>query len=140
MTVDSGEVIRELERRYLPALRAAETEINATFPGVRAGVWSEPHGQATNSTRHVIALSCLLSAAAVDQPDEVSLELCVGGFARPIPLIEVTVVWGYPGQMEADLFSGSTALTEEALARLDAELARLLTVLRAAVCRGRPLA
>jgi hypothetical protein len=101
-------------------------------------VWSQPHGQATASPGHVLALSCDLSPVPDDQPNEVSLELCVGGFARPEPLLEAAVGWSYPGQLEADAFSGTTAFNAASLARLDIELPNLLDALRAAVRRGRP--
>jgi hypothetical protein len=73
--VNDDDVVRELERRFLPALRAAEAEINAGFPGVRAGTWSQPHGQATDSPGHIIAVSCFFPDAPTDQPDEVTLQL-----------------------------------------------------------------
>jgi hypothetical protein len=133
------EVVRELERRFLPALRAAEAEINATFPEVRAGVWSQPIGQATDSPGHVIALSCFFPAAPADQPDEVTLELCVGGVGGPEPSLEADVIWSYPGQLEADLFPGKVPLSEQVLQRVEAELPRLVEVLQTAVRRGRPL-
>src|SRR5207248_786896 len=124
--VKGDELVRELEWRFVPALRAAETEINAGFPGVRAGVWSQPHGQATDSPGHVIALSCVFPDAPPDQPDEVTLELCFGGVRGPSPTLEADVVWSYPGQLEADLFPGTVAMSAEALGQIEAELPRLL--------------
>jgi hypothetical protein len=137
--VDADQVVRALEQRFLPALRAAEAEINAGFPDVRAGVWSQPHGQLTDAPSHVIALSCFLPDAPPDQPDEVTLELCFGGVRGPSPSVDADVVWGYPGQVEADLFPSTVAMSEEALRRVEAELPRLVEVLQTAVRRGRPL-
>ena len=136
--MDGDQVVRELERRFLPALRRAEAEINAGFPGVRAEAWSQPHGQATDSPGYVIALSCYFPDAPADQPDEVTLELCVGGIGGPKPSLEADVIWGCPGQVELDLFPGSVAMSEDAVQRIEAELPRLVQVLQAAVRRGRP--
>jgi hypothetical protein len=127
-----------LERRFLPALRAAEAEINAGVSGVRAAVWSQHFGQATDSPGHVIALSCFFPNAPPDQPDEVSLELSFGGVTGPNPTVEADVVWGHPGQAEADLFPRPVPLTEESLRRVEIELPRLIEVLWSAVRRGRP--
>ena len=136
--VDEGEVIRELERRFLPALRAAQAEINADFPAVRAKVWSQPHGQATDSPGHVIALSCFFPEAATDQPDELTLEVCVAGVRGPTCLISADVIWGYPGRVEMELFDSSVAMSTDALQRIEAELPRLVEVLRTAVANGPP--
>jgi len=132
------ELVRELERQFLPSLRAAEAEINASVPGVQAGAWSQPHGQATDSPGHVIALSCCLADAPPDQPDEVTLELCFGGVTGPTPTFEADVVWGHPGQVEADLFPGPVPLTEDALRIAERELPRLIQALWSAVRRGGP--
>jgi hypothetical protein len=134
--MDQDETVRELERRFLPALRAAETEINAGFAGVRAGTWSQPHGQATDSPGHVIALSC--DVPDQDQRAEVTLELCFGAIQGPSPSVEAHVIWDYPGQVEADLFPDSVAMTENALRQIEEELPRLVEILRMAVRRGRP--
>jgi hypothetical protein len=131
-------LVRALERRFLPALRDAAAEINAGVPGARAGVWSQPLGQATDSPSHVIALSCLLPDAPPGQPDEVTLELCFGGVTGPAPTVEADVVWGHPGHLEADLFPRPVPLTEEALRIVEGELPRLVEALGSAVRRGRP--
>jgi hypothetical protein len=137
--VDRAEPVGDLERRFLPSLRAAEAEINAAFPGVQARVWSLPVGRATDSPGHVIALSCFFPEAPPNQPDEVTLELCIGSVRGPSPSLEADVIWGHPGQLEADLFPGTVAMSEDALRRIEAELPRLVEVLRTAVRRGRPL-
>src|SRR4051794_37378364 len=136
--VGGDEVVRDLVLLFLPALRAAGAEISAGFPGVRAQAWSQPHGQATDSPGHVIALSCLFPDAPPDQPDQVTLELCFGGVRGPSPAVEAGVIWSYPGQVEADLFPGAVALSEGALRRIESGLPRLVEHLRAAVRRGRP--
>jgi hypothetical protein len=135
---EGDERVRDWERRFLPALRAAEAEINAGSTGVRAGVWSQPCGQATDSPGHVIALSCLLPGAPSEQADEVTLELCFSGIRRPEPTVEAHVVWDYPGQLEADLFPVAVAVSEDALQRIEAELPRLLEALQTALRKGRP--
>jgi hypothetical protein len=136
---DGAEPVGDLERRLLPSLRAAEAEINAAFPGVQARVWSLPVGQATDSPGHVIALSCFFPEAPPNQSDEVTLQVCIGSVRGPGPSLDAAVIWGYPGQLEADLFPGPVAMSEDALRQLEAELPRLLEVLRTAVTRGRPL-
>ncbi len=109
--------ILELERRFLPALRAAAAEINAGFADVRAGTWSQPHGQATDSPGHVIALSC--DVPDQDHRAEVTLELCFGALHGPSPSVEAHVIWDYPGEVETDLFPDSVAMTENALRQID---------------------
>jgi hypothetical protein len=92
-----------------------------------------------DSPGHDIALSCFFPDAPADQPDEVTLQLSVGCVRGPRPSLEVDVIWDYPGQVEADLFEGSVAMSEDALRRIETELPRLLEILRTAVRRGRPL-
>jgi hypothetical protein len=134
--MNQDQTVRGLERRFLPALRAAAAEINGGFAGVRAGTWSQPHGQATDSPGHVIALSC--DVPDQDQRAEVTLELCFGAIQGPSPSVEAHVIWDYPGQVEADLFPGNVAMNENALQHIEAELPRLVEILRTAVRRGRP--
>jgi hypothetical protein len=128
--VGSTEVIRELERRFLLPLRVVATVINALFPNVRAAAWSQ--GQ-------VIALTCFFPVAPTDQPDEVSLQIVINDVQGPKSSLEVDVIWGYPGQVEEDLFNGSVPLSEHATGQIEAELPRLVEVLLTAVRRGRPL-
>jgi hypothetical protein len=136
--VGGAGLVQALERRFLPALREAENGINANVAGVQAGVWSQPQGQATDSPGHVIALSCFFPNAPPDQPDEVTLELCFGGVSGRGPTVEADVVWGHPGQVEADLFPHPAPLTEETLRIVEGELPELIEALWSAVRRGRP--
>jgi hypothetical protein len=137
VVADGG--VRGLERRFLPVLRAAEAEINAGGSGVRAGAWSQSHGQGTDSPGHVIALSCLFLDAPPDQPDEVALELDFSGVEGPCPTVDAHVVWGHPGQLEADLFPAPEPLSEDTLQKVEAGLPGLLEALRVAVRRRRPI-
>jgi hypothetical protein len=133
-----GRVVCNMERRFLPALRAAQSEFSADFPDVRTTAWSQSCGEATDSPGQVIGLSCFFPQAPLDQPDEVSLTLSIGGVRGPGPTLDVDVCWSDPGGLEADLFPKTVPLSEEALQKVDAELPRLIEVLRTAVRRGRP--
>ncbi len=132
------DIIRDLGRRFLPPLRSAREEIRTAFPEYRVQVWSQTHGQKTESPGHVIGLSCFFPNAPLDQPDEVVLELGFAGVFASAPTVNVDLIWGHPGQIELDLFPGAVALTNEALNCIKAELPRLVEVFRVAVRRGRP--
>jgi hypothetical protein len=132
------DLIRDLERRFLPRLRSAGAEIGAAFPEVRVQGWSQTHGQKTDSPGHVIGLSCVFLRARADQPDEVVLELCFGDVFGAAPTVDVDVIWGHPGQLELDLFPGKVTLSSQALDTIEAALPRLVEALRVAVRRGRP--
>jgi hypothetical protein len=64
--------------------------------------------------------------------------LCFGGVTGPTPTVEADVVWGHPGQEEADLFPGPVPLTEDALRLAEGELPRLIQALWSAVRRRGP--
>src|SRR4051812_43353715 len=99
----NDELVRAVEARFLPSLRAAAHAIATRYPSVRATAWSHPHGE---SACQVIAVSCYFPNAPLNQPDQVTLQLCLSGLKGGAPSIDVDVIWGYPGQIEADLFSG----------------------------------
>jgi hypothetical protein len=124
-----------LEKRFLPGLRAAQAEISASFPDVRAETWSQTFGPGKG---HVIGLACVFPNARIDQPDNVSLDICFG-LRDPICTIDANVIWGHPGQLEAEVWPRPVPLTEEAIQRIESELPRLLQVLREAVQRGMPI-
>jgi hypothetical protein len=65
----------------------------------------------------------------------VKLVLCFEDLSPHHPTVEVQINWGQSGTVEADLFSGATKMTENALGRLAAELPQFL---RNAVQRGKP--
>jgi len=137
--VDKDELVREIERRYLPALHSEEINISAAFPAVKAEVRSQAYGDRSDPAGYTIALAGFFPGAPTDQSDEVTLELSFAGIWGPKPLLEAAVFWGHPGgEVEVNLFQGEVPMSHDALTRLDAELPRLLQVFRDAVRRGRP--
>lgn len=135
----TSKVANSLEQRFLASLQVAAADIKTEFRHVRAQAYSQPFGQATDSPGHAMGLSCFFPQAPDDQPDEVVLEIVLGGAWNPVPSIEVNVIWGYPGQVEADLFPVPVPLSDAVIQQIECELPRLLAVLRSAVQRGRPV-
>ena len=133
-----AEMDEMLEDRFLPALNVLLDQIQAEHPRVRAQVFSQPYGQATDTPGRVIGLSCRLPNAEDDQPDEVVLELVFHGKDQRTRTVEANVIWGHPGQVEADLFPVAVRMDDRSLQHLEEALPILAEALLKALDEAGP--
>jgi hypothetical protein len=133
-----SEVVAELERRFLPRLAEAGREIERDFHPVRARPWSDPVGSLTEYQGHVIGLECWLPNCPAEWTDSVGLEIGVRHLTTAPELAEACVAWS-DGSCEVDLPGFPVPYSPSAVVALEARVGELLTALRVAVARNKPL-
>jgi hypothetical protein len=135
---DCAYLVGELKVRFLRPLGAAAADFRTAFPDVRTKAWCRPRRDSCSWRSLAVVLACVVPGPSPSQSNEVKLVLCFEDLSPHHPTVEVQINWGQSGTVEADLFSGATKMTENALGRLTAELPQLLQILRNAVQRGKP--
>ena len=132
----SNPIVEELERRFLPQLRAVAEQLRREFPDVRISTWSSAIGSATSYQGHDLGIDCHFPAAPSDQPDNVALSIGVMHLTTEPKLSDAGVCWGAgagEGCHGAELFDSPIPYSAMALEQIEAGLPKLHEALRSAL-------
>ena len=133
------DIVAELERRFLPRLEAVATELQAEFPQFQIITWSSPTGSLTAYQGHDLGIDCLLPDAQPDQTYTMCLIIGVMHLTTTPKICDAAASGGPgPPYTKLDLLDAPIPFSLEALERIEAQLPRLVEVLRTALQRWYP--
>jgi hypothetical protein len=133
------DVVKDLEKRFLPMLHNMAKEINAEFPHVKTKVQSHSVGSATDFQGHSVALECCLPDVSIDQPDNIVLEITVKHINSKPEISSLDVCWGHPsGEIELFIAPENPECNDALFNDIEDFLPELSETLKMAIKRGRP--
>src|SRR5688572_18436967 len=105
--------VAELERLFMPLLKAAEQRCAARYPAFRFNVGSSPVGSLTSYQGHNVWLECLFPDAADNESDNVALIIDVMHLTTEPLICDASVTWssGHSPAASVDLLDSPVALT-----------------------------
>ena len=136
----SMNIVAELERRFLPHLQRIAAKLQTEFPKFQITTWSSPTGSLTEYQGHDLGIDCVLPDAPPDQPYTICLIIGVMHLTTSPEICDAEVSGG-PGTpgTELSLLDAPIPFSLEALEWIEAQLSRLVEVLRTALQRWHPL-
>jgi hypothetical protein len=132
------DVVKEIEKRFLPSLKRMHQELSRRFPDVNIRLTSFDLGELGGNLGHAFNIECLLPRTIDTQTDNVALDLILEHLDSN-PTVYSSVTWGHPsGYTEEEAFQGPKRVSDDTLLELEAKLPVLFDRLNDALENGRP--
>jgi hypothetical protein len=120
-------VVETLERKILPHLEAAATNLGKRYPRLTINTWSSPTGSLTEYQGHDIGIDCVDPAALDAEPCNVFLTIGVMHLTTQPLLCDAKVAWDSEGPASGlDLLLEPVLWSEEVLQNIEDRLPDLI--------------